>query len=80
MEEYKVAITQYAMLSWLSSELCIQQSTITVIGRRALGGLPPIAPCLQMPSITHFKMGSEDWSRGGGSPRESCMLCTADKI
>ena len=39
-------------------------STVTVIGRRALGGLSPVALCLRMPSMVRFKMGSEDWSHG----------------
>ena len=73
------ALRVLSVLATVSSGLCIRRSTVTVIGRRALGGLPLVALCLWTPSITRFNMGSEDWSRGGGSSGESCMLCTADK-
>ena len=77
-----VAIAQYTALSGptaVTSGLCNRRSTVTVIGRRVLGDLPPRNLSLLMPSKTRFRMGSEDWSRGGGSPRESCVLRTADK-
>ena len=59
-----VAIAQYTVLSGLaavSSGLCNRRSTVTVIGRRVLGGLPPRDLSLFMPSKTRFRMGSEDW-------------------
>ena len=81
-EDADVTIAQNAVPSRLCAVLsvpCIRRSTVTVIGNRVLVGLPPMALCLRMPSITRFNRGSDDWSRGGGRPSEICMLRTAAK-
>ena len=62
----------------ISVRICL--STVTVMGIR-MRGVPLfcVARALRMPSRTLFSTGSVDSSRGQGSPRDNCMLRTADR-
>ena len=62
----------------ISVRICL--STVTVMGIR-MRGVPLfcVARALRMPSSTLFSTGSVDSSRGQGSPRDNCMLRTADR-
>ncbi len=53
--------------------------TAAVMGRQRWDGGPLAALTLWITAWTRFSTGRGDCSLGLGSPRESCVLCIADR-
>ena len=59
--------------------LWILVSSWVVIGSLILGFCAVLKRALLIPTKTLFNLGSEEWSRGSGSPNVICKFRSADK-